>query len=302
MGRPSSLEKSKKEIANYFEEFDQKVFSERELKDLFMKNLDQWKISKYLKYSNFLEFLLKEELFVCDKIGFASEKGRVHTIYSSPGTSVYEKVCGLNEKAYLSYFSASYLYSLTEQIPKDIYVCMPSQVSKHIDLTQEDIFESMTKDYKKNNNFGKLGDTLVHSIFGIKMDNIVISVDHPIYGKVRLPLPEKHLIDLAIRPELSGGVEEVIKAYAESRSLVSVNVVRKLIKDFNFSYPYHQIIGFYMDISGKYTEPELKKIEKLGINFIMPLHKGISPDSDNVAIDERWKVLFDKRHDFLNEF
>src|SRR5690606_7606937 len=65
---------------------------------------------------------------------------------------------------------------------------------------------------------------------------------------------ERTLIDIVVRPIYSGGIGEVARAYREAAARVSGNRLATYLKSLNYTYPYHQAIGYYMEKAGNYTE------------------------------------------------
>ena len=65
------------------------------------------------------------------------------------------------------------------------------------------------------------------------------------HGPLRFTNLERTLIDATVRPVYAGGVFEVRKAYELAKEKVSVNRLAALLQKLDYTYPYHQAIGFY---------------------------------------------------------
>ncbi|MBK9319187.1 MAG: hypothetical protein IPM91_10410 [Bacteroidetes bacterium] len=61
---------------------------------------------------------------------------------------------------------------------------------------------------------------------------------------------ERTLIDIAIRPSYSGGVTEVLRAYELAKEKADIQKLRNYLTQMDFIYPYHQVIGFYLEKAG----------------------------------------------------
>jgi len=65
-------------------------------------------------------------------------------------------------------------------------------------------------------------------------------------GRVRVTGIERTLIDIAVRPAYSGGVGEVAHAYVAAKGRFSSNRLSAMLSQLDFTYPYEQVIGFYL--------------------------------------------------------
>ena len=61
---------------------------------------------------------------------------------------------------------------------------------------------------------------------------------------------ERTLIDATVKPMYAGGVFEVAKAFALANDRLSVNKLMPMLRKLDFSYPYHQAIGYYLERAG----------------------------------------------------
>ena len=61
---------------------------------------------------------------------------------------------------------------------------------------------------------------------------------------------ERTLIHAAVRPAYSGGLFEVARAYEASRAKASVAVLARMLETINYTYPYHQSIGYLLERAG----------------------------------------------------
>ena len=60
---------------------------------------------------------------------------------------------------------------------------------------------------------------------------------------------ERTLIDITVRPNYAGGAKAVLSAYRQARGRISVDKLLTFLKRFDYVYPYHQAIGFYLEKS-----------------------------------------------------
>jgi predicted transcriptional regulator of viral defense system len=106
--------------------------------------------------------------------------------------------------------------------------------------------------------------------------------------KIRVTDVERTLIDIAVRPEYSGGPYEVLKAYRLAKEKVSINRLSALLKQISYVYPYHQVIGFYLDRAGVYKKSQLDLLRKFEMKYSFYLMHKMS----DVDFSEKWRLYF----------
>jgi predicted transcriptional regulator of viral defense system len=109
----------------------------------------------------------------------------------------------------------------------------------------------------------------------------------PTGQEVDVTSKERTLIDIVVRPAYSGGVAQVLEAYRRARGRVSVPNMLKLLDRFDYAYPYHQSIGFYLK-KAQYGEEDqrLAKTKDVMFNFYL------SHALRNPSFDPEWKIYF----------
>jgi predicted transcriptional regulator of viral defense system len=101
---------------------------------------------------------------------------------------------------------------------------------------------------------------------------------------------ERTLIDIAVRPVYSGGIAEVAKAYHAAAQKVSVNRLMTYLNSLNYTYPYHQVIGYYMTKAGNYSSAQLAKLKAVPIDFDFYLTYQLK----NPVLDQQWRLFVPK--------
>ena len=105
-------------------------------------------------------------------------------------------------------------------------------------------------------------------------------------AKIRVTNLERTLIDIALRPYYSGGVEKVLDAYKLALGSVNVTQLAEYLTQLNYVYPFHQAIGWYMEKAG-YSDKQLKPFRsqsKLRLFYLT--HK-----MQNPILDTAWKIF-----------
>jgi predicted transcriptional regulator of viral defense system len=98
---------------------------------------------------------------------------------------------------------------------------------------------------------------------------------------------ERTLIDIAVRPTYAGGAGVVAKAYRNALSRISISRIAKLLEELNYVYPYHQVVGFYLQNAGQPLST-LQPLREPGLNFDFYLEHG----RKQTAFDPTWRVHF----------
>ena len=83
---------------------------------------------------------------------------------------------------------------------------------------------------------------------------------------VRATSLERTLVDIAVRPTYAGGISNIIEAFRLARGRISVSRLLEILQKLDYSYPYHQAIGFYLK-RNEYLETDLELVKKIGLEF-----------------------------------
>lgn len=274
----SSLSIAKQEIVIFFDTQQNKVFGSKQLEQILADNREKWRISTSTRTSNFIEFLEKNSTLKTRRFRFPN---RPTIRYTWDTTSEYELVQSLRPNCYFTHYTAMYFHGLTEQIPKTIYLNFEQNATGGGgSLEQANINRAFKSKCRVSKNIAKFGDRSICLLNGQNTGQLgVIDFELNDGTNVRVTNIERNLIDIVVRPVYSGGVFEVAKAYSEAQSKFSVNKLLSYLKKMNFTYPYHQAIGFYLERSGRYEETQISLFREIGMDFDFYLtHKMVETD------------------------
>jgi len=216
--------------------------------------------------------------------------GRALVRYVWGPISVYSLGLSMRPGAYLSHASAVFLHSLSDQIPKTVYVNKeqtakppPSQ-----GLTQPGIDRAFANSQRSSTYiFTHEGYRFV-LLSGKFTNRLEVSeLKGPQGELVDTTKLERTLIDIAVRPAYAGGVFEVVKAYRAAKDRVSVNTLVATLKQLGYVYPYHQAVGFYLQRVG-FEPAKLEKLKQLGLNFDFYLSHKMGP----TAFSSEWRIHY----------
>ncbi|MDD5010555.1 MAG: hypothetical protein PHQ00_00355 [Phycisphaerae bacterium] len=265
----NTLQTAKENIFNLFGSHPHKIFSQSEIEKILDTNRAVWGLAKNVTVSKFILFLLEAKL---KKIRFGFPN-RAIIRYTWGDIPFYELLLQIKPNCYFSHYTAVYFHNLTEQIPSTIYINeeQSNKPKQFAELTQSAIDNAFKKTTRQSKNITEFNGYKIQLLNGKHTDNAgVIDMTGPEGEKILVTNIERTLIDIAVRPEYAGGVFEVLKAYRLAKGKVSVNKLSALLKKLDYVYPYHQVIGFYLDKAGEYsnTIDLLRKFE-IKYNFYL---------------------------------
>jgi len=186
-----------------------------------------------------------------------------------------------------------FLHNLTEQIPKTIYVNHEQKEKRIIkaSLIQSNIDRAFMKNARVTSSIAQFGEHKICLLNGKFTNRLgVIEMVTPENEKVMVTDIERTLIDIAVRPSYSGGIYEVLEAYRRGVDIVSVNKLRATLKKLGYIYPHHQVIGFYLEKAGVYSESQIQLFRELDMEHDFYLmHK-----MKDKEYSKEWRLYYPK--------
>lgn len=276
---------AKKEIVRTFEQSERRVYTQAEIADILSQNRDEWKLPQSTTVNDFIRYLTEKSQLRLHRFKFPS---RTMNRYSWGDASTMQVVQSLNAAGYFSHYSAIYLNGLTEQVPKNIYFNIEQRLtSGGGTFTQESIDRAFRNKCRVSNNIADYQEAKVTLLNGGNTKCLgVQTIDANNGESIRVTNIERTLIDATVRPVYSGGVFEVAKAFRNAHSRLSVNQLVSYLKTLNYTYPYHQAIGFYLEHAGVYSATQLSLLANLGVNHDFYLtHK-----MTDTVYNEKWRL------------
>lgn len=285
------LRNAKKLIQQFFEESTDRFFTFQELGTILEKHKPQWILGKTTKTNEFISFLKDAEIIIRE-IRILMPDGSMAVRYAVGNYEAYELAASIYPGAHFSHYTALYLHQLTNTIPKSVYLLKEDKYvfSNRSGLVQKNIDLAFSRPMRKTNNIATFDDVKIYMLLGKRHSEEEGIEELEFSGKMyRITSIERTLIDIVVRPEYSGGASEILDAYKLAKGRVSVNLLVKILKDMDFTYPYHQSIGYLLERAG-YKESMLKLVESIGIEYDFYLTYGMK-DKDYSA---RWRLFFPK--------
>jgi predicted transcriptional regulator of viral defense system len=255
------------DIGSHFNELPKHVLTRSDISSILDSNREFWRLTEKLSTSKFIEYLTKHGDLSETSLKFP---GRNYPRYIWGNVSEYEIADSISNNAHFSHYSAVYLHGLTDQIPKVIYtrIELPHESkSNNSNMEQDNIDRVFSRKQRISQNIANLGKTKIYLLYGKKSNDLGVDyLDHNYGNNLRCTNIERTLIDITVRPSYAGGVSEILRAYTKAQPIVSINKLVSYLKKLDYSYPYHQAIGFYLEKTKVYTESQISLLRDLRIS------------------------------------
>ena len=287
---PTRLQLAKKEITVFFDAAEKRIFSRRDLSSILLQHRGGWNLAQSTTSDEFIKFLIQKAKLKEAKL--ESKSYVLPTRYAWGEASPYLLALSLRKAGYLSHLTAVFLHSLTDQIPKTIYVNFEQSPKPRPGgrMTQEAIARAFANQQRRTNYVFRYKDWQIAILSGKQTGRLgVITTRTPQGESLDITNLERTLIDIAVRPEYAGGVYQVLQAFRSAEQQMSVNALLAILKGLDYIYPYHQAIGFYMQRAG-YEESRWGRLKQLGFKYDFYLAHGIR---DNMY-DSEWRLFYPK--------
>ncbi len=287
-------------IISKLENSHTRVFNKKTLKNFLSSNRKSWgESSKRISQDEVIVELVDNEILVRKKLTLkGSKESYIRYLYNSP--SPFEVALSLQKDSYLTHSSAVFIHGLNDQIPKTIYVNKeqskkPPQkksISPKNTLTQDSINKAFLKPQRRSSSSISFDGYEIVQLGGKNTKRLHVQKASYQGLTVETTSLERTLIDIAVRPDYSGGTSQVLETYKNSKDKISINTLQALLKKLDYIYPYHQVICFYLEQSG-FPEDKLNIFkEKFTTKFDFFLEYQMPESSKEYS--KKWKLYYPK--------
>lgn len=284
MSRPSKFSLAKEDIVSLLDSSIYKFYDLGMLSQIFEENRLLWGLPKSMSYEKFINELVANTKLKEEKIG-----GSARYIYRP--VSVYELTASLKNNGYFSHLSALYLHGLINEKPSTLYFNHEQSNKDNQDkrvIGQSDIDNAFSKPQRVSNNVISYNDYQIILLNGKNTNNNgIISLSHPEEGELLTTCLERTLIDITVRPAYSCGVENVLNAYINAKSNISIIKIKTILDNLDFVYPYHQAIGFYMEKAG-HCESDYTVFMDSGLHYDFYLTHAMQEKK----YSDKWRIYY----------
>ncbi len=203
----------------------------------------------------------------------------------------YELFQALRPNGYYSHMTALYLHGLLVNEPNDIYFNneQPARPSPG-NLEQSRIDNAFRNRQRITTAKTSYASKVYWLLSGKQTGNYGVIRKNNRNG-IEIPVTdlERTLIDITVRPAYAGGTESVLRAYRLAKPKISIEKLSQTLRTLNYSYPYFQSIGFYVDFAANYDEEanqEFLKFQPFKYDFY--LDYGIKDPS----YSPKWRIYY----------
>lgn len=288
MPRPSALTRAKSEIQQALLQEGRAIHTRKDIADIFYRNRHAWALPQRVSINRFLDFVTKTKLLQAYDLQ-SHKYARSTTRYAHGEASPLAMAVTLSPRAYLSHGTALGLHGLIPLDETRIYLNIEQSPKPDASgrLTQAGLDRAFRAKQRQSEMIYQVNQSSIVQLSGKATDRL--GVEDLAWGDLP-PLPvtnlERSLIDAVVRPVYAGGPVALAEAYRNARGKLDPEHLEKVLKQLGHAYPYHQAIGFLLELSGH--EPVVYERFRKNIRHRFYLMHGMK----NPALSAHWSLYY----------
>lgn len=290
MANKTRIRLAKDQIKNSLARRKSHTFSSYDLNQIYKKNKDKWILPKNMSIKKFISSLLYEEVIGECILNFGEEEKATYYLY---GSHEYYVICSLMPNTYLSHGSALRIW-LQLNLPEDKIFINKEQShatskSKAKILSQIAIDKSFAQQQRESS---------VHTLYNKKRVYLLSGKNSKRLGITKYKMRNKEvfwvanlertLIDCIVRPSYGYSPKTMIEVFKLANEKISIDLLLTYLDELNYTYPYHQATGFYLDYAGVYPKKDIDKFLGKVSEYNFYLDYGMT----DTKFSEKWKIYY----------
>jgi predicted transcriptional regulator of viral defense system len=278
-------------LDEYFERNRYCAFNHDELYDFIAQNRPVWGFPTSWTKQHFSQILLEGGWL--QTVSLTSDLYEPKTRFASRLASRFQIALSLRKGSYLSHGTAASLHLLTAADPRITYINKEqSPKTSNRNLSQDAIDRAFLRSARESNyRFWQMNlapPTQYVLLNGKASGNFGVEhIERAELGQLHVSNLERTLVELAVRPQYSGGASAVLKAYVKARERVDVSRLAQTLQQLDYAYPYHQSIGFLMSRAG-FDRSDFERFKTQGLLYDFYLTHGMT----NASYDPDWRLHY----------
>lgn len=288
------MRKSKIDLVQLQADFDarpERVFSQSDLVSIFAICAQTWNLPRSMTPRKFIDMLLNHTKISEVTLPSKHYTSIVRYVWGD-GISPISLALSIKRDAFCCHGSAMRIHGLGGDA-ENIFVNseQSEKAPNRGSLTQEAIHRAFRNEQRRSKLiYTYLGSTIT-VLNGKNSGRLEVEpASLPSGEHVHVTSLERTLIDITVRPAYAGGIVQVLEAFRTARGRVSIEKMLRILKTLDYTYPFHQSIGFYMKRCG-FPNADQYLVKKLGTPFDFYLGYGLQ----DPAFDTDFRVFFPKQ-------
>ena len=274
-------------VVAFFERSPHPIFWPSDLVAIFRRYRSIWGFPTRFSPSDFVKWMIDETKMHAIELECADYPSITRFVWDSASTVAI--ALSLQKDAYLSHGSALWGHGLRPDHGQ-IYINheQSEKPPNEGSLTQEAINKAFGRPPRETKLIYKMPGAIVRVLSGKHTGRLEVRKSRIPSGEV-VPITslERTLVDIVVRPNYAGGVEQVARVFGILRGQISIKRLANTLRALDYTYPYHQAVGFYLKHAG-YAGSEQRVFAKHKRNFDFYLCNAIS----DAVLDLDWRIFY----------
>jgi predicted transcriptional regulator of viral defense system len=246
---------------------------------------DSWMMPRNFGSERLITLLLENEVIRIAEL--RSDDYGAKTRYLLGDVSIFQLANSIYKDSFLSHGTALHLHGLAPL--GSIYV-NHEQSSKNTDstLTQATLNKAFRNKQRQSNYIYRYDSHTVIFLNGKDTGCAgVVEMRGPGNELLRVTNLERTLIDAVVRPRYAGTMKVIMGVFQKAAKRVSIQRTAELLEITDYSYPYHQALGFLLSRAGV-SERRLEPLKRRSSRFKFYLDYAMI----NPAYDPAWRIYY----------